>query len=417
MFAADSLAADPDAYVAIAQTLSQTGIFGIVDAAGQPRATAFRPPLYPWLLSWLIIDGQLSRLAVAALHVLLAVVTSCFVVQTIRRLAERFGSDPDPERTDRLAIIAAVLVAIDPILVRQSMLVMTETLAALLASVVVWVWSGWSHSFRTRRNVWFAIGLGLVLTLAYFCRPTFLVWGGLLILAMMLRTPSLRGVLFALSTSTVILVGVAGWIWRNDKAIGYPAWATTHGGYTLLLANNDLLYDHLREGNVRQTWDATAFLAAYAHRYDSDPRDAEFWKRDWTDVPVRSTEVPESVDDQIVQEAAIASIRRNPFMFVWSSVVRVGRLWSPFPHRVTGRSLGGIIFVSVYYMLMWIAIGWAVLRHRSRLFTHRWWAIWLLAVALTVVHAVYWSNLRMRAPVMPSLAIVAVFSLRPKEDQ
>jgi hypothetical protein len=33
---------------------------------------------------------------------------------------------------------------------------------------------------------------------------------------------------------------------------------------------------------------------------------------------------------------------------------------------------------------------------------------------LTAVHAVYWSNIRMRAPAIPALAILASAAIKPK---
>ena len=61
-------AADPDAYRTIAETLTNTGVFGVTSASGTPSATAYRPPLYPYVLSLLVLDGELSLYAIAALH-------------------------------------------------------------------------------------------------------------------------------------------------------------------------------------------------------------------------------------------------------------------------------------------------------------------------------------------------------------
>ena len=54
-FAGDSLQQDPDSYRVLAETWAETGTFGFVDEGTEkPRATAFRPPLYPWLLGWFV---------------------------------------------------------------------------------------------------------------------------------------------------------------------------------------------------------------------------------------------------------------------------------------------------------------------------------------------------------------------------
>ncbi|QDV84325.1 hypothetical protein [Planctomycetes bacterium TBK1r] len=414
-FDSDAFVADPDAYRVIAKTLRQSGVFGLTGADGSTRAIAFRPPLYPWLLSICMPDGQLSRLAVAALHLVLAALTACFVFLSTRHFAAQLRESSRFDGGDRLGLAAVVLTAIDPILLRQSVEVMTETLAATLAAAAIWLWSGWNAagatSARKRGSIFFPLGIGGALALAYLCRPTFLVWAVLLVVATPLRFRNRRGVKSALVIASVVALAVGGWTWRNMRVLGHPVWATTHGGYTLLLANNESFYRYLSEGQFGQAWDATSFLSAYAHRYEGDPREAAFWRRDWTGTPNYDAAVSEVDDDRLCYESAVATIKRHPSVFAWSMVVRVGRLWSPFPHAVAGRSTPATLAVGLFYVALSLAVIVTVARHRRRVFGSRWWAIWLLAITLTGVHAVYWSNLRMRAPIMPAIAILAVCSV------
>ncbi|QDV41619.1 hypothetical protein Enr13x_14620 [Stieleria neptunia] len=428
----DAFAADPDAYRVIAKTLRQSGVFGLTGADGSTRPIAFRPPLYPWLLSIGMPGGQASRLAVATLHLVLAALTSCFVFLATRhyvvqlRAAGRTTDGlqawrklPACDSGDRLGLAAALLTAIDPILLRQSVEVMTETLAATLTVAVIWMWSRWDAEDATttgqRASIFFPLGIGSLLALAYLCRPTFLVWAVLLVLATPIRFRNRRGVRSALLIASIVALAVGGWTWRNTRVLGHPIWATTHGGYTLLLANNESFYRYLSEGQFGQAWDATSFLNAYAHRYEGDPREAAFWRRDWTGAPSYDATVSEFDDDRLCYESAVATITRHPSVFAWSVVVRVGRLWSPFPHAVAGRSTPAALAVGVFYIALYVAVIVTVVRHRRRVFAGRWWAIWLLAITLTGVHAVYWSNLRMRAPIMPAIAILAVCSVVGKQ--
>src|SRR5688500_15687468 len=72
---------DTDGYRRIAIPLRTTGTYGVpverdVDSTARPqvdriRPTAYRPPLYPLLLSVFVRNGQLSPYAVAGLHVVL----------------------------------------------------------------------------------------------------------------------------------------------------------------------------------------------------------------------------------------------------------------------------------------------------------------------------------------------------------
>jgi hypothetical protein len=210
----------------------------------------------------------------------------------------------------------------------------------------------------------------------------------------------------------MLVMTAAAWTLRNTRAIGYPVWATTHGGYTLLLGNNPLFYDYLREGRPGTTWDTERFFVAYAHRYDADPITEAFWKKDWSAVPsLETARVPanftEHDDDRLAYEAAKATIRREPAMFLWSCGIRVARLWSPFPHHTSDRPWAAVVLVGTYYSMLYLAIAIGLWK-LGRDFPHpNWWPALTLVVTLTLVHAVYWSNIRMRAPAMPALAIIA----------
>jgi hypothetical protein len=415
----DAFANDPDAYRAIAATLDQTGVFGLIDAEGQPHATAFRPPLYPALLSLVVVDGRLHPAAGGGLHVLLAACTVTFVFLTTLRLAQRH-SGANHRRGVVLAAAAAMLTAVDPILLRQSSEWMTETLAACLASLVIWLWTrheldpAEAASVSPASRYGIAAVLGLSLALAYLCRPTFVVWAVLLVAASVVRSFSVAGLLRAGLVAVVVASAVLGWTLRNRQAVGHPVWATTHGGYTLLLGNNESFYDYLHEGDWGQAWNAESFLNAHTHRYQGDPKTAAFWDRRWDGPPEFDPAANETSDDRLCYEAAVATIQRRPTDFVWASLVRVGRLWSPFPHDIQGRSKPLMIATGAFYLTLYTAIAIAILRHRRRVLRSQWWAIGLLIVTLTGVHAVYWSNLRMRAPVMPGLMVVAVFAAAPR---
>jgi hypothetical protein len=426
-----SLCADPDAYRAIAETIREAGIYGLSDASGGTRPTAFRPPLYPWVLAM----TSPHRVVVAVLHVVLGAITVGLTVASTQLLFRRTAA----------SVVAGLLVAIDPILVQQSSLVMTETLAVAIVAGVFYRWSiavrdglGWSQC------VW----VGGLLSLAYLCRPTFLVWAALLVLALgadaLIRRsrwwpPIIVGGMVALT--------LGAWMIRNVGAVGHPVWATTHGGYTLLLANNPSLYDHLRQGQPIADWDPQAFFDAYSHRYAGDPTTRSFWETDWSMAgpPTYPDDAGEVNDDRYVNAAAKATIVREPQTFAWACCCRWKVLWTPVPAAIaTGSaSLSGAI--GVYYFLIYLAaiVGawrwndrcWLAdrqssdrqssdrqsLADNSRLRS----AVWLswipiaaMVVTLSIVHAVYWSNMRMRAPAMPLIAIVAAagFVSIPRRD-
>jgi hypothetical protein len=409
-----SFSSDPDAYRAIAETRSATGVYGVIGADGQPRPTAFRPPLYPYLLSWITTGGKLTNLAVAALHTVLGAITVGFTFLASGRL---FAAASRPA----IRWVAAVLVAVDPILIQQSTLVMTETLAAALVSVIVWWWADRCQSAGLRGP----IGLGVLLALAFLCRPTFLVWAVLLCVALAwLPSSSGRGggdsrtwlsrFQAGAVVGLIVTATLAAWTMRNWRAVGHPVWATTHGGYTLLLGNNPSFYDYLGDGQWGIPWDPESFFRAYSHRYDGDPNTEAFWRQDWPAPAQIVGRLSEHEDDRVSYDAAVSTIKRRPSTFAWSCAVRTARLWTPIPHHTPDRSWPEVIAIGIYYVLLYLAIAVGLWRLGRQVLGGRWWPIWTLAVTLTLVHTVYWSNIRMRAPLVPGLAIIAAAGLTRK---
>jgi len=403
-----SLADDPDAYRAISETLATTGVYGIRGDGDSIKATAFRPPLYPYVLSWMVRDGQLTRSAVAWFHGLLGVITVAATFACARH-GLRESNVPWP------AMLAALGVTIDPILVQQSTLVMTETLATALASIIVWWWMARDQPMPT---VGSAIVLGLLLSLAYLCRPTFLVWAALMTVGLWFTTdiPLRRRLLRSGAMASIVGASLLIWTFRNQQVLGHPIWATTHGGYTLLLANNPLFYDHLRSGQWRERWDAEAFLVAHSHRYDGDPTTEAFWTKDWS---APATVIPwesEVVDDRVCYRAARATINREPAMFWWSCVVRVGWLWSPLPHHTEERSPRLVYAVGGYYVVVMLLMLVGIYRLRGAGHWRIWWPAITLAVTLSMVHAVYWSNMRMRSPIIPAICVLAAAAFQPRRE-
>ncbi|MEM9588733.1 MAG: hypothetical protein AAGA03_15735, partial [Planctomycetota bacterium] len=408
----DALAADPDAYRAIAQTLSESGVYGLTDAMGQTQPTAFRPPLYPAMLSLLIREGQLPLASVAILHVSLGIVA---VVCTSLASEMLLASWQLPHRRRRvISLLAGVFVAVDPILLRASTQVMTETLAVALtaAAMLVWIklWTPGSTGRHSGAGQGFACALALasLLAAAVLCRPTFLVWAAAVVLVMLVIAGRFlvhrqRATWVALLIVLVVGGAIGGWTIRNWRVMGHPVWATSHGGYTMLLANNPSMYDYLAGGPPQnagwlEAWDATAFLSAHAHRAElQDPTDETFWRKEWKSVEPKPIPYDELEDDRRMSLAAKSFMRRHPIQFAWSALARVDRLWSPLPQKTPNRSWALIAGVGVYYFFIYGCLLIALMRWRGRLLQMPWLSGWALWFALTAVHSVYFTNIRMRA--------------------
>ena len=382
---AADLNADPDSYARIATTLAKTGTYGFEGEDGA-SATAFRPPLYPWLLSWLVFDGQVSRAAVAVLHLLLGCGTVALTLLIGNQLNLRF------------VWVAGLAVAVDPILLRQSQLVMTETLATFLGILAWWLWLLIWPSFKMcavqprTRGQWLAlIGFSLTVGVSILARPTAAPWALFCVLiAMCVGSNCWKRRLNDGATICLgVLVCVVPWTLRNYTVFGKPIWATTHGGYTLLLANNPPLYRHFAAHGPSRAWEAEEFQEAWSAR-----------------TALEGPSLNEVDKDQLAYRAARSTLARYPRIFVLSCIYRVGWLWALWPHD--GSIGASEVLIGVWYaVIFWCA--YVGLQHVGYTRSYRHWLIGLtLVFSLTAVHAFYWSNMRMRAPAMPCVILLAV---------
>ncbi|MCX7427993.1 MAG: glycosyltransferase family 39 protein [Planctomycetia bacterium] len=336
--------------------------------------SAFRPPLYPWLLVPCVAMGPEGRVAIDVLHVLLGVATVWITYRLARRC--RLGG---------WSWLAAALVALDPILLGQSAVVMTETAATFLVALAMLCLARTVESPTPRR----AAESGVVLALASLCRPELLIWMVAcvpLLLIVVETWPARLKVLGTLATAAVVVLSP--WVARNQVQFGRPIVTTTHGGYTLLLGNNPAFYEYLWSGEWGSVWDAKELGPAWA-----------------ADVE-RAGPAGELQADRRAYDEAWTNIRAEPGSFVYACLVRIGRLWALAPHqgsRLLRRGVAG------WYLVEFVAAGmglWVICRKKEDLCGVWPWGALLIA-CLTAVHAFYWSDMRMRAPLVVVIALAA----------
>ena len=437
----DLLSADPDAYRRIAHCIAIHGTFGLesesVTGLKTANPTAFRPPLYPWLISRLADPtGNIPNFPIAIAHWLLGTATAAGTYLLATRMLRGEADENTVEPTKNVtfaSFLAAGLVAIDPLLLQASSLVMTETLAAGLVVLVLWLWSKLIEYFefqfeQPRGNLGLSgykkvsVLMGVAFGLAYLCRPTFILWpviiaGYLLGLSLMQRCH--KPFVSSFIILAVVAAFVAAWTMRNMAQFGQPIWATTHGGYTLLLGNNESFYDYLRNSNksarfpFANAWEADFFIDRWDRRFDQDPREASFWDASKTIEPGRppSGSTSELADDKLAYETAMATIKRRPDSFLTACFWRIRRLHSPFPLQSSGRPLVGIFAVAGFYTVTMTLVLIGIWRLGRTIFAPRWAASIALWVAIASVHTVYWTDMRMRAPAVPILSILAAVTV------
>lgn len=434
-----NLQADPDGYHRLANNLVYQGTLGdqvpIVrqqpDGTWQAKReflpTAYRPPLYPMILAALIQTGAKFKYAVGLLQLLLGLFTVWLTVKVGVKLD-----------LGRASLLAGALVACDPILLQQSSLVMTETLATLLAIAVIACLMHCTGSSLegSSSRFWMRFGLaGGVLALASLCRPTFLLMlplAGAWLWCQHLSSP--RRIQAAATYLGIAALILAPWIARNVFTFGKPIIATTHGGYTFHLANNPGFYHYLRTARWGSVWNSTYNFRLHAGS------DLSLNMTDYPDLrlpiaaanPVGSgmalpvdEQQQELFLDKLHYSDALSAIRDEPAMFAWSIAVRLGRLWQPLPHRAAVQHDGGITpeetntmseslrswlaryAVALWYCGVYVLAAVGLWNLRRKLFNSPWCWGTLLVLSFMTLHALYWTDMRMRAPLVPVICLWA----------
>ena len=381
----EQLTIDRDAYLGIAENLLAGNGYAMPGGTGP---TAYRPPLYPLVLAATLATGG-GAWGIAALHVALGVLTVLLTERTGRSMG-----------LGRASLIGAFLVAADPLLVLYATMPMTETLSAFLTVLLLYAIAR-LHAAPSSA-VW-GIVVGVVLGLGILCRPTMLIVGGLAAVGW-LAAVVFRRARFLQAVPWLILVGaavtLAPWGIRNLVHFGRPIVTTTHGGYTLLLANNCVFYDEVVHGPSGAVWEGPsldAWQQALEHDLEADGVDGEIARDRW------------------MYDRALEGIRNDPGSFAAAGWLRFRRFWGVLPEGPTAAALPRVIRwgVAMWYAAVIVAMGIGIVRvSLARREWSMWWPALLMIAAFTAVHLVFWTNARMRAPVVPAICLLAARGVR-----
>jgi 4-amino-4-deoxy-L-arabinose transferase-like glycosyltransferase len=374
----DRLGTDPDGYRALAENVVRHGVLG-----HDQRPSAYRPPLYPMVLAACVAGPWKTEMAIAVVHFGLGAATVWLTIW----LGNRW-------RLEWFSYVAAGLVACDPILVNQSTLVMTETLATFLAAATLALVTKAAESEGRRRTALAALAAASY-ALAALCRPTFLLAFLVTVAALVwLLHDRRQRLLVTAAMCTASAVVLLPWVVRNVVQFGAPIVTTTHGGYTLLLANNPDYYKFLRFAGWREVWSADRLDASLSTSRTAD----------------------EVANDRHEYALAWQTIRERPVTFLYASLRRVGALWGVLPHR-TAVEESLIARLTRYAIAAWYVVVFAlaliaIASGEVRLTRPPWLFAAVLAASFTIAHLVYWTDLRMRAPLIPAISLVAAAGLK-----
>lgn len=364
---------DQAEYLALGKSLIDTGTLRFVDPRFGDTVYAFRTPGYPLFVA--AFGAKLTAIRVAQ-----AVVDASTVLAAIW-LARRWLSP-------RGSYVAGLFVALDPLFVYFSALILSETLfSALLtwgAACLAHGASPMAGDLARRKVVWW---LGIVALIASaYVRPSAIVLPtACAFAAILLETatpafaPARRRVPAVTIVALLTLVALLPWAVRNRSLLGRWIFATTNDGFTL--------YDG---------WQPRATGASDLSSLTERPLLANL------------TEVQRS---ELLRQLAVDSLRADPWRQVRLVPTRLGRLWSPVPLSAEYGSrkiyvVGAALHAVPLFALAIVGLAWGdVVSRRGKLF------LLVPAIAATLVYGLTVASLRYRMPVQPALAVLAASAL------
>ena len=384
-----NLTRDPDGYRQIAERIEAGEGFVNPDVH---TPTAYRPPLYPLVVAGILRCGG-GNTAIGVVQLALGLATVALTVLCGRRLG-----------MGRASLVAGLLVAVDPLLLYQTSLVMTETLATFLAALLLWLCLGQTGNARR-------FAAGATFGLCCLCRPTFWVFGVLAIAGRLLvwwrttksaRTAPASHWRDVLSLATGLILVVGPWAMRNALVMGRPILTTTHGGYTLLLPHNPAYTRAVVDQPWGAVWEGRSF-----NEWSQSLEDRMALERPPLDV-AHLTPAVERARDAWMNREAREYIRREPIVAFRAGLTLLMRFWHVVPLTTRDRPLAPWLRLAIglFYGVLLAAMLFGLVRIVPRGWT-LWWPLPTLMAAFTLVHAVYWADMRMRAPLIPAIALLA----------
>ena len=357
---------DAPSYDALAMSLVEGRGLRKLDYAGlftDPRQSivvrSFRPPLLPAVLAGLY--GTLGHHYWVGRAVLAAVgAATCIVVMAIARRV--FGRPTD--------VVAGLLAAVHPKLIYYSGTLVTETPCTyLLAVAVALLLAGW----QAERAWWPWVAAGVALGLTTLTRSSALLVPPVVVLWLLAVRANRRR---ALAEGGLVLLAfvltMTPWWLHNAAVHGRFIAATTEGGYTLWVTNNE-----------RADGGGRCFFPEPPGDFDG---------------------LTEAEIDRLFWRKGTDYIRAHPGHFLRLAGAKFVRFWRLWPHAEhVGRAtaaIGGATFIP----LLLLAI-YGTVRSRER------WRPVLLFFALfgyyTALHMVFMAITRYRVPLEPYLIVLA----------
>jgi 4-amino-4-deoxy-L-arabinose transferase-like glycosyltransferase len=353
-------------------------------AFGEPERRIIRAPGYPLLLAPLFraIGPDVSPAAARWLGVVVGTLTVGAVYWLARTMFD-----------GRVALIAALVVAVYPETIATSVLPLSDGPFCLwmVLQLAVWRMAVDATTDSTSQIAGLGVSAGILGGIATLTRPSWLLFSPLFALAAAIVTRLDRRQLIV---SCCVLAGIA--------AAMLPWWMRSYhitGRFVpTVLWVGPSLYDG---------WNPQADGSS---NMDFVPRfEAQLLVADAANPPAASDPPFEYRFDRLLRDEAIAWAKANPSRVLVLAAIKLQRMWNIWPNEPAFRSVwvrAGI--AATYVPLMFAAIcgAWQLRRRRFDL-------LLLLAPAVyfSLIHAVFIGSLRYRQPAIMTLAILAAVAI------
>ena len=354
------------------------------DTAFTHRVFLLRPPLYPLVVAALDVNRPLLIMLNQLLAIMIIPLTYSLARQL--RLPRAF------------ALLAALIIALDPTSIKYSGILLAEPLANLLLAAAFVALLALRRAEKWSANLAWGLIVGALIALSALTRPAaYLLWIPLGLWTIGARWRKGQRGLAALALALPALIGMG--LWQSHNARVFD-----NGNFTSLGAYNLLYYRaaatlHLAQGRV----DTRAVDLNLARRVEERlGNDADDITDDWSKEQHRTST---GKVDAAMRDIALEVIRRHPGPYALLTLLG---LYQSLIEVTGALSLFGGLW-NIALMLAAAAGLWRLLRRR------RWVeALFLLLpcayfIAGTVLVCTTCMDSRARVMITPLLAILAVF--------
>jgi hypothetical protein len=202
-----------------------------------------------------------------------------------------------------------------------------------------------------------------------------------------------------------VLTAAGPWAIRNWVVMGRPIVTTTHGGYTLLLPHNPAYTRAVVDQPWRTVWQSPSFDGWAASLEDFLAAQQP---------PLDHTHLNPQVElarDEWMNNKAWDYIHHHPLTAVKAGFTLLGRMWSIVPAAADGeaRSIALRLAIGAFYVPVLAALLVGICRV-LRIGNPDWRLPVVMILSFSAVHALYWADMRMRAPLIPAIALLAAAS-------